>query len=172
LQKFASKAGLGVDITVYERSSFVGGRSTTVNAYNDPTQPVELGATIFVDVNFILKNATKHFGLNYSQTTEKSDDDILGIWNGETFVFKQKESGWSYWDLAKMFWKYGFAPRRTQTLMQKALKQFTFLYEPPFFPFRSLTNRAIDLGLSEFASVTGRQLLEKNSVSHLQAYEE
>lgn len=143
----------------------MGGRATTVNAYNNPLEPVELGASIFVDVNTILKNASETFGLKPKNSTETEDDDALGIWNGEKFVFTQKAGSWYYWDVAKMFWKYGFAPIRTQKLTKAAFGKFMKLYQAPFFPFRSLTERAIDLDLISMTTVTGRQYLESNNVS-------
>ncbi|KAL8864359.1 MAG: hypothetical protein Q9174_007383, partial [Haloplaca sp. 1 TL-2023] len=52
-----------LNVTIYERNDYVGGRSTTVNAYHDPTQPVELGASIFVKLNHNLVNAAEEFAL-------------------------------------------------------------------------------------------------------------
>jgi prenylcysteine oxidase/farnesylcysteine lyase len=164
LQIFAARNGIPLNITVYERLSYIGGRSTTVNAYDHPLERVELGASIFVEVNTILKNATDAFGLK-PKDSETGDKETLGIWNGKTFVYTQKDSGWKYWDMAKLLWKYGFAPIRTQRLMQSTVGKFQKLYEFPFFPFRSLSSRAIDLDLTSVTSITGAQLLADNNVS-------
>lgn len=43
LARLAGNIGQNVSITVYERSGYVGGRSTTVNAFGDARYPVELG---------------------------------------------------------------------------------------------------------------------------------
>jgi prenylcysteine oxidase/farnesylcysteine lyase len=67
--------------------------------------------------------------------------------------------------MAKLLWKYGFAPIRTQRLMQSTVGKFQKLYEFPFFPFRSLSSRAIDLDLTSVTSITGAQLLADNNVS-------
>ena len=163
LRKFAVEADIALNVTIFERSSYVGGRSTTVNAYNDSTEPVELGASIFVDVNAILKNATENFGLKIKKPNS-GDNDLLGVWDGKKFVLITKDGDFSYWDLAKIFWKYGFSPLRTQRLMKKTITEFLKLYEPPFFPFRSLSARAVDLDLVRYSGVTGRQLLEANKV--------
>ena len=137
-----------------------------MNAYGNPLEPVELGASIFVEVNAILKNATELFGLKPKGTREANDDEeTLGIWNGQSFVFTQKSGGWRYWDIAKMLWKYGLAPIKTQNLMKSTVAKFLKLYEAPFFPFRSLSERVIDLGLVEVTSVTGEQFLTANNVS-------
>lgn len=164
LQQFASESGLALNITVFERSSYVGGRSTTVNAYGNALEPVELGASIFVEVNTILKNSSEAFGLKPKES-ETEGGELLGIWDGKQFVYQQKESGWYYWDIAKLFWKYGMAPYRTQKLMQSTVAKFRKLYEYPFFPFRSLSDRALDLELTSVTSVTGEQFLAANKVS-------
>ncbi|CZR57547.1 related to prenylcysteine lyase [Phialocephala subalpina] len=164
LQQNANKSGIPINITVFERSSYVGGRSTTVNAYGNPLEPVELGASIFVEVNTILKNSSEAFGLRPREQTEGGDKELLGIWNGKQFVFEQQDSGWYYWDIAKLLWKYGLAPIRTQRLMQSTVGKFRKLYEFPFFPFRTLSDRVFDLGLTEVTALTGEQLLKENNI--------
>ncbi|TVY68639.1 Farnesylcysteine lyase [Lachnellula suecica] len=163
LQQFAEKSGVPVNITVFEKSHYVGGRSTTVNAYGNPLERVELGASIFVEVNDILKNASRKFGLR-AKDSETESDDLLGIWDGEKFVFTQKDSGWKWWDVTKILWKYGTAPIRTQRLMQSTVGRFRQLYAPPFFPFKSLSDRALDLDLISVTSLTGEQYLANNSI--------
>lgn len=81
LQKFAANNGYDVDITVYEKSSYIGGRSTTVNVYGNPDEPAELGASIFVAVNECLTNATKEFGLEVDETyiSRRQAKDALGV---------------------------------------------------------------------------------------------
>ncbi|KAK0101550.1 hypothetical protein ONS95_015039 [Cadophora gregata] len=162
LERFANKSEVAINVTVFERNSYVGGRTTTVNAYGNPLEPVELGASIFVEVNSILKNASREFGLHAKESG--TGTEILGIWNGKTFVYTQKEGGWKYWDLAKLFWKYGLAPYRTQRLMRIVVGKFLKLYQFPFFPFRSLSDRALDLDLISVTAQTGQELLASNSI--------
>ncbi|KAH8819519.1 Prenylcysteine lyase-domain-containing protein [Xylogone sp. PMI_703] len=164
LRQFADDAGLNINITIYEKRGRIGGRTTTVNAYGDPLQPVELGASIFVKVNEILMNATHKFGLK-PKDSETEVAELLGVWNGEKFVFTQEDSDWQWWDNAKMIWKYGLAPIRTIRLMRKTVGQFLKLYKAPFFPFRSLSDRAEHLGLLEATSVTGEQYLATNNIA-------
>lgn len=90
---------------------------------------------------------------------------MLGIWNGDKFVFTQKDSGWYWWDIAKLLWKYGLAPVRTQRLTKTVVGAFRKMYDPPFFPFRSLSERALDLGLTAVTSMTGKDYLESNGIS-------
>lgn len=134
-----------------------------MHAYDDPLSPVELGASIFVEVNSILKNSSEAFGLN-SSNSHNEEAEILGIWNGQKFVYTQKEGGWAWWDIAKLIWKYGWAPVRTNNLMKKTVGKFRKLYEYPFFPFRSLSDRALDLDLTSVTSMTGEQLLAVNNI--------
>ncbi|KAF7945501.1 hypothetical protein EAE96_010268 [Botrytis aclada] len=163
LQKYAAESDLAINVTVFERSSFIGGRSTTVNAYGNSLEPVELGASIFVDVNAILKNASREFDL-HAKSSNTEEAEILGIWDGAEFVYTQKDSDWKYWDIAKMFWKYGLAPLKTQRLMKTVVGKFLQLYEAPYFPFRSLTERIEELDLKTVASVTGEQFLAQNNI--------
>ncbi|TGO22481.1 hypothetical protein BPAE_0166g00030 [Botrytis paeoniae] len=163
LQKYAAESDLAINVTVFERSSYIGGRSTTVNAYGNSLEPVELGASIFVDVNAILKNASREFDL-HAKSSNTEEAEILGIWDGAEFVYTQKDSDWKYWDIAKMFWKYGLAPLKTQRLMKTVVGKFLQLYEAPYFPFRSLTERIEELELKTVASVTGEQFLAQNNI--------
>lgn len=154
-----------VNITVYERSDYVGGRSTTVNAYNDPTEPVELGASIFVEVNRNLVSAARKFGL----TTEGlSSSEVLylpktlGVYDGQQWVFRGSENGW--WTTLKILWKYGMAPIRTQRLMKQTTEKFFKMYDELVFPFKDLSQTAYNLGLTDITSSTGEQFLEQNGI--------
>ncbi|KFY16377.1 hypothetical protein V492_01362 [Pseudogymnoascus sp. VKM F-4246] len=164
LHKLAQEEGIEVNITVFERSSYVGGRSTTVNAYDDAAHPVELGASIFVSVNEILMNATKEFGLELNPLADEERHETIGIWNGEKFVLLESSGGWEWWKTAKMLWKYGMSPIRANNLMKATVAKFFKLYQPPFFPFRSLSERVEQLDLLSATGVTGDQLLASNSV--------
>ncbi|MCJ1286198.1 hypothetical protein MMC26_005543 [Xylographa opegraphella] len=155
------------NITVYEASDYVGGRSTTVNVYDDPAEPVELGASIFVQVNRNLVSAAKEFGLVTTRNANgrpKDSPDMLGVWDGEVFKFVQNEGGFQWWNIAKLLWKYGLAPVRTQRLMQTVVGNFTKMYDAPNFPFSSLSQTAYDLGLTAVTSETGYDFLTAKGV--------
>ncbi len=153
-----------VNITVYERSSYVGGRSTTVDVYGDPTEPVELGASIFVEVNKNLLSAAREFGLTTQGFKPQIKDlpNTLGVYDGTDWVFMGSESGW--WTTAKILWKYGLAPIRTQQLMKKTVGAFLKMYDEPHFPFKDLSQKAYDLGLTEATAATGEQFLQANGI--------
>ncbi|KAL8687868.1 MAG: hypothetical protein Q9218_006080, partial [Villophora microphyllina] len=156
------------NITIFERNDFVGGRSTTVNVHNNPKEFVELGASIFVKVNHNLVNAAREFRLPVQgmRTTRKIDTtEVLGVWDGQSFVFTQSDATNNYWNIAKLFWKYGMSPLTTQNLMKKTVGSFLKMYDTPHFPFSSLTEVASDLDLLSATAATGKQFLEANSVS-------
>lgn len=144
-----------------------------MNAFDDASQPVELGASIFVAVNYNLVNAAKEFGLEVSSTADSrpGDDNVdpLGVYDGTQFVFRQprtegKVGDW--WSLAKLLWKYGpLAPIRTKRLMESTIGKFLAMYEAPLFPFASLSAVVEDSGLLEATTETGAQYLEKNGIT-------
>jgi len=145
LSLFAQHANLDtpLNITIFESNLRVGGRASTVNALNDPRYPTELGASIFVEINRILFNASRDFNLpTQSKVYESTKSDYdLGIWDGESFVFtttnsdddgsfKDRWGGW--WDIAKLVWKYGLSPFRLRTLQRATISRFLTMYEELF----------------------------------------
>ncbi|KAI9370154.1 Prenylcysteine lyase-domain-containing protein [Aspergillus egyptiacus] len=167
LRKYADSLGTPVNITVFERASYVGGRSTTVNVFDDPSYPIELGASIFVKVNYNLVNASKELGLGIKGAGyegQQERDETIGVWDGEQFVFVMEDSG-SWWNIAKLLWRYGLAPIRTQNLMKNTVNKFLQLYQEPKFPFKSLTAAAASVGLLNATSTPGATFLEKSNVS-------
>ncbi|KAJ5294100.1 hypothetical protein N7508_008921 [Penicillium antarcticum] len=173
LRKLADEAGIPVKITVYERESYVGGRSTTVNVFGDPAYPIELGASIFVQVNYNLVNASRDLGLtvrsaDYARPQEA--DESIGIWDGSQFVFSLKNT-YKWWNLGRLFWRYGLAPLRTQNLVKKIVGQFLRLYEEPLFPFNSLSGAAIAAELLNATASSGAAFLHANDVGSLFARE-
>ena len=137
-----------------------------MNALGDPLEPVELGASIFVEVNSILYSAVDEFGLTLADPGDVEGE--LAIWDGEEFRYRQPQSSWRWWTYAKLFWKYGLAPYNTQKLVHGVIGRFLRLYEAPHFPFRSLTEKAEELELTKLTGVTGSQFLDASGVSSLQ----
>ena len=123
-----------------------------------------MGASIFVNVNKILWNATREFGLDLRDPAGEADR-LTVIWDGDKFVYEStSDSSW-WWDVAKLLWKYGTAPYKAQKLMQSTVATFLKLYEEPYFPFRSLSTRAFELDLAKITGVTGEQFLADNGIS-------
>ncbi|PNS21887.1 Farnesylcysteine lyase [Sphaceloma murrayae] len=167
LQKYASAASIPLNITIYDRNTTVGGRSTTIHPFNDPSLPaLELGASIFVSVNHNLVNATRDLGLSASSSnallsaSAGSGTPDLGIWDGQRMVLVQQSSdGW--WDLAKLVWRYGLAPYKTLRLMKRTVAKFLRMYEGPVFPFGDLGGAVEDVGLVDVVAANGRGYLER-----------
>ena len=159
-------------ITVYERNGFVGGRSTTVHAYDDLSEPVELGASVFVKVNHNLMHAVKRFGLvtqegfDPKQKDEDDDlDDVIGVYDGQAWRYispYDPAGGW--WTIVKLLWQYGMDPIRTRNLMKSTVGRFLKMYEEPVFPFSDLTQAVRDVGLADEVAVTGAKHVEKHGV--------
>lgn len=167
LSQYAAEFDHPLNITIYELNPRAGGRTTTVNAFDDPAYPTELGGSIFVKINHILYNAAEEFGLSTSSANSfrpKESEYAFGIWDGAQFVYKQASGRgrWSgYWDIVKLLWKYGMAPIRTQRMSKESTGKFLRMYEPPVFPFEDLTQAVEDLELTEYTSTTGESVLEE-----------
>ena len=160
-----------LNITIFESSHLIGGRTTTINALKDPRYPTELGGSIFVRINQILYNASQSFNLATSSPslTQPSLYD-LGIWDGNSLVFtlpnRPSTPGGTlgeYWDIAKLFFKYGLAPLRVRRLQQATISKFLKLYDEEF-PF-DLNEVIRDVGLLEVLNQTGRELVRAGGVS-------
>ncbi|KAI9746917.1 MAG: hypothetical protein M4579_007561, partial [Chaenotheca gracillima] len=174
INKYSAEFGIHPEITVFERSSYIGGRSTTINVHSNPLEPVEVGASIFVEANTNLFTAVKELNLEttafmpkpqHDDDDKDSSTDRLGVWNGDSFVFTQDDSSSSWWNTVKILWKYGMAPIRTRNLRKSTVGKFVQMYEHPHFPFRSLSRVAFDLGLTAVTASTGEQYLTENGIS-------
>lgn len=183
LNQFAGSSGheTPIEITIFDSNTYIGGRTTTVNAFGDENYPVELGASIFVKINHILYNATRDFGLSTATKIYQAADDSkydLGIWDGTDFVYKAEsddddedggnKSSWrGWWDIAKLLWRYGLAPIKTQRATKAAVGKFLEFYNEPWFPFTSLQDVVHRSGLVEYTNTTGRELLKQAGVGDL-----
>ncbi|CUS09717.1 unnamed protein product [Tuber aestivum] len=162
-----------INITIYERNSYIGGRSTTVSAHGNPSYPIELGASTFVPMNENLVNAAKEFDLavsSISSARPKTVRDSVGVFNGEEMVFVQPyaegEMG-KWWSLARLLYHYGpSAPLRANRLTDETARKFLKMYREPLFPFSSLGEAAGSVGLLEATGMTGEQFLMANGVGN------
>ena len=137
-----------------------------MDVFDDPLEPVELGASIFVEVNHNIVSAVERFNLstvNYGGNDLDGLPTALGIWNGERLVFLQSDGSYSWWNTVKILWKYGMSPIRTQTLMKSTVNKFLLMYGPPFFPFASIAKVLHAIGLKA-ASNPSESFLEKNKI--------
>ncbi|GAA6009828.1 hypothetical protein JCM11491_000830 [Sporobolomyces phaffii] len=177
---------LSTQVTIYEASDYIGGRSTVLwpwadDPYAPPrhsadegepeeeVEPVELGASIFVEANKNLQRAVREFGLETTNYGHEEDGDT-GIWDGEKFVFKESGKGW--WDKTKLLWRYGRSPFKVKALVKTTVESFTSLYSreyvsSPSFPFTSLLNFSASLDLLSPAALSGSEYFASQSVSPL-----
>ncbi|KAH0538044.1 hypothetical protein FGG08_005356 [Glutinoglossum americanum] len=163
LEKYAAEFGIRPSITVYGRSSYTGGRSTTVNIFDDESELAELGPSIFVEVNRNLVNAVKEFGLTTGEAHKPRSAEAperLGVWNGREFVFYIVGR-------RPLLVECSWTPIRTHNLIKSIVGSFLKTYEEPYFPFRSLSQAAYDLGLTNITSETGERFLEANKIKPL-----
>jgi len=54
-----------------------------------------------------------------------------------------------------MFWRYGLTPLKLKKEVKNAIDTFLKMYEEPVFPWHSLTDTVMDLGLTPLTSQTG-----------------
>jgi len=147
IAKAKERYGLDVEVDVFERNGYIGGRSTVVYPYNNTElEPVELGASIFVKVNKNMWRATEEFGLERIDFGD--DGNVMGLWDGSEFVLTTGGgsfyNGW--WDTVKVIWRYGIqAPRRTQAIVKSMTDKFQTLYAPAAPRFSNLTTLAHEL---------------------------
>lgn len=168
-QKFTNHSD--ADITIFERSDYVGGRSTTVNVYNNPDYPVELGASVYVSANKILVNAVEEFNLNNgSQAPDNKNinSDTLGIYNGNEIFFNADTSSSLF--PVQLGMRYGLAPLQVSSLTSKVVGNFVEVFYYTGFPF-SLNSGVQQAGLLPFVNATGQQSLKANGISDKYANE-
>lgn len=126
-----------------------------------------------MQVNTNLVNASRDLDLvvrSASDARPKEADDSIGIWDGTRFVFSLKNT-YNWWNVARLFWRYGLAPLRAQNLVKKIVGRFLLLYDEPFFPFSSLSGAAATADLLDSTSSPGNVFLHANGVSLLFARE-
>lgn len=117
-----------LDVTIFERTELVGGRTRIVHPYgNQSYPPVELGASIFADVNPNMVRFSERYKLNATARLGEPDS-TTSIWNGESFIFEDLSEGW--WSSAKMFWRYGYSPARVSKYVASLVASYLKQYDP------------------------------------------
>ncbi|KAG8220136.1 Prenylcysteine lyase-domain-containing protein [Butyriboletus roseoflavus] len=173
ISKAQQRYEIDVEVDVYERGSYIGGRSTTVYPYDDPAYaPVELGGSIFVDSNKNMMRASKDFNLSLSDFGDDFSD--MGIWDGNKFVLVMDDSSYykSWWTTLKVLWRYGYtAPAKTQTLVQNMVSRFVGLYTTESPRWVDVVDLATTFKWAEVANSTCIDYLTANGVSELFAQE-
>nr|GAT47321.1 prenylcysteine lyase [Mycena chlorophos] len=166
IAKAQERSNLSIQVDVYERSSYIGGRSTVVYPYDDPQgyPGVELGASIFIPANRNLWRATHEFNLS---RRDFHDEEGLGIWDGTSLVFAATGGWWSWWDTAKALFRYGFhSPRRTQKVVDDMVSKFLTLYSSTPPKWSKLEDLAQTLEWNDLLSKNTADWLEGEGVNH------
>ncbi|CAL3971659.1 unnamed protein product [Diplocarpon coronariae] len=165
LRKFAKQENMDINITIFERNGYVGGRALSVRAYDHDRAPViELGASHFSMDLPILGNATKRLGLK-TRKPHGIKHASTGVWDGQRFLFTESASSWKkVWNMGKAFVKYGRTPMRIQSLIGQIMRKFRELYLYPSFPFKEFRGFTIDLGLHQPATYDAKTVLYLNQI--------
>ncbi|KAJ7456623.1 Prenylcysteine lyase-domain-containing protein [Mycena latifolia] len=165
ISKAQERFGIDVEVDLYEKESYIGGRSTVVYPYGNTSLPaVELGASIFVKANKNMWRAVEEFNLTRRDFRE---DSSMGIWDGEKLLFTASGGWWSWWDSAKALFRYGFhSPRRTQAFVDSMIAKFLTLYSSDTPKWDNLTHLASSLGWSDLVGQTTSEYLDSEGVSN------
>ena len=104
--------GQDTSVTVFEKEQWVGGRAHTIG-FGDTSVLIDAGATSISSANQYLTGFVKQFNLTKKgsdSTNAQANAQVLGIWDGQQFVFETSESGLSLpWNIVT---HYGFSPVR------------------------------------------------------------
>ncbi|KAI0271577.1 FAD/NAD-P-binding domain-containing protein [Gloeopeniophorella convolvens] len=166
--KAKERYGLDIGIDIYERSNYIGGRSTTVYPYNNSAyEPIELGASIFVSINKNLWRATDEF--NLTRYGFEDEDGDMGIWDGESFLLTQGTVGGtigSWLDSLKVLWRYGYhPPTRATKLLKSMTDKFVKLYVPGTPRWSTIEDLSNTFEWNDLISQTGAEYFESHGVS-------
>ncbi|EMD32466.1 hypothetical protein CERSUDRAFT_118802 [Gelatoporia subvermispora B] len=165
IAKAKERFGLDVEVDVFEKNDYIGGRSTVVYPYgNSSLEPVELGASIFVKANKNLWRATEEFELD--RIGFGDDDNVMGIWDGSKFRLTTGGgflSGW--WDRVKIIWRYGFnAPTRTQAIVASMLDEYLELYAKTAPRFDNITDLTQTMGWTHWIAQTTAEFFDSRGI--------
>lgn len=155
------------DISVFEKNNYVGGRVDHVEIEGEL---VELGASIFVDANHILRDSAETFNLTVITKEEDrglEDDKLLGMWNGNEVLFELEwpDRVWKKL-IIQIARRFGvLSPYRANGLKNEAMNRFMAMYNDPYFPWNSLDFVVDAVGLREFVNMTAAEWFTEHSVS-------
>ncbi|KAG6857603.1 hypothetical protein H0H87_010171 [Tephrocybe sp. NHM501043] len=167
ISKAKERFNLSVEVDVYEKASYIGGRSITVHPYhNTSLPPLELGASIFVSANKNLWRASDEFNLTrrlFAQGGRTS------IWDGEEILFTFGD-GW--WDTLKAILRFGVTgPKRMQQIVKTAVEKYLTVYSSEAPNWNNIFDLSAALGYSDMVNHTASSFFLKSGVSRRFAFE-
>ncbi|OCH92435.1 FAD/NAD(P)-binding domain-containing protein [Obba rivulosa] len=166
IAKAKERFGLDVEVDVFEKNDYIGGRSTVVYPYgNISLEPVELGASIFVKANKNLWRATEEFELD--RVGFEDDDNVMGVWDGSKFRLTTG-GGWffgGWWDKLKIIWRYGLdAPSRTQSIVGSMIDEYLELYAKTAPRFDNITELTQTMGWTHWVAQTTAEFFDSRGI--------
>ncbi|KAG9488910.1 prenylcysteine oxidase 1 [Eleutherodactylus coqui] len=119
------KFGKHVQIDIFEKGE-VGGRLSTVEIEGNQ---YEAGGSVIHPLNLHMKTFVKDLGLNPLSL----NDNLVGIYNGDEFVFQESE--WFLINVIKMLWHYGLNFLRMHMWVEDILDKFMRIYRYQTFDY-------------------------------------
>ncbi|KAI8603482.1 Prenylcysteine lyase-domain-containing protein [Dissophora ornata] len=157
-----SRKHLDHSITIFEQSDKIGGRCAAFRVRNHGAEReyeyIEVGASIFVEVNYNLVEAAKEFGLK----TKPLDDELLAIWDGKEFIFE--ESQWKFWSILKALGRWGRSPIKMKSLLKYNVGNLLESYKSTEV-FHSISGFAKKFKLDTVASKLSHLFLQESGIS-------
>lgn len=112
-------------ITVFERSSHVGGRVATVTLPTAHEQvDIEAGASIIADANLLMRYFVNTLNLTRKSTKART----LGLWNGNEFVLRTVSSEGATLSKMRFARRYGLPLLRMQRYVAEMLVNYAKIY--------------------------------------------
>ncbi|XP_018409913.1 PREDICTED: prenylcysteine oxidase 1 [Nanorana parkeri] len=127
------KFGKDVQIDIYEKGD-VGGRLATIEMEGNQ---YEAGGAVIHPLNLHMKMFVKELGLS----ARTPSGDLLGIYNGDEFVFEESE--WYIINLIKMLWNYGLNFLRMYMWVEDILDKFMRIYRYQTFDYSFSTTESL-----------------------------
>ncbi|KAG8440886.1 hypothetical protein GDO86_006572 [Hymenochirus boettgeri] len=146
------KFGKHVKIDLYEKGE-VGGRLATVEMEGNL---YEAGGSLIHPLNIHMKTFVKELGLS----PKTPSGDLLGIYNGEEFVFQESE--WFLINVIKMLWNYGLNFLRMYMFVEDMLDKFMRIYRYQTFDYSFSSTESIlhAMGGKEFSESVNKTIDE------------
>ncbi|KAL0580679.1 hypothetical protein V5O48_001320 [Marasmius crinis-equi] len=178
IAKAKERFGVDVEVDVYEKNSYIGGRSTTVQPYDDPSlDPVELGGSIFVRANKNLWRATQEFNLTLNSFKDEGGD--TGFWDGEKLLITASpnyrwrwlvgyvEDGLEIWNhLTKANGvDVSLHTPHSDHYVKSMIQDYLNLYSPDAPKWDNITTLATTLGFLDMTSSSTADFFQSNGVS-------
>ncbi|KAG8959873.1 hypothetical protein FRC03_007347 [Tulasnella sp. 419] len=163
IAKAKERHGLEVLVDVFDKASYIGGRSTTIHPYDDPELGTEeLGASIFVNANKNLMRATKEFNLTLTDLAH--EDAGFAIWDGKQFLITIDGT---WWDAPRVIWRYGiFAANRVKAAVNAMVNSLDTTYTPGTHnTWRSVEELSEMLGFSDIHDRTADKWYDSKNIN-------